>query len=984
MPTTEHTVNDALAEQLRTTKSAWRLPETVRSENTGMLRDSSERPDILVLETNVSPVAIETELLPATSVESEACARLGKHVRTTGRTILSALAVRLPSKLRNSSGAALRTAVASITDFEIALFTGTSPTSYSRWPQSGWIKGDLALLSALAQAASVPPEVIDRAADDLVNGVNEAAGRLNEIARSHPGAAERISQELRQEDGEQTRRMAMTIVVNALVFQETLAGGPGDLSSVRTLDELRSSRDGLNKSTLLKEWRRILRVNYWPIFDIARRIFEPIPPADAKDLIDTMAATAARLLENRLMRSHDLTGAVFQRLIADRKYLAAFYTTPASAALLIGLAILTDKTPADGDWSSPTDVKQIRVADFACGTGTLLSTAYQRIGQLHELAGGNAEALHPDMMADCIIGCDVLPAATHLTASMLSGTHPTTQYQQSSIFTVAYGKLPSGGIGLGSLDLLDPHGRFEILDITARAVEAMGERERETWRSLRYPSFHLVVMNSPFTRATGQEGKKIGIPNPMFAAFSSSEEEQRLMAVATQRLTKGTSAHGNAGEASIFLLLAHRKLVAGGKLALVMPLSLISGDAWEASRRLLAKNYGDIIVVSIAGKSDKETSFSADTGMAECLVVAQRDKGPTKRATFVVLYSQPSSTLLGNVLAKQINDLRLHGGLRKLEDGPIGGTPLRFGNDLVGQVIDAPLPSSGGWNVARVSDLGLAQAAFQLASHGGIWLPTMLKSAILRVPITQLQAIGTVGPYHSDIAGLTQTGSVRGPFEIEDIRSGTVPTYPILWAHDAPRERTLLFEADCEAVPRVGRNRKEQKQIDDKIASLLTFASHAHFNQNFRFNSQSTGMQFTSVKTLGGRAWLSVLLKSEEHEKALVLWANTSFGLLLHWWHANKQQAGRGNIGRLVLETLPVLNVDALTPSQLSKAAALFDRFRSKPLSPMHEMDTDPLRAQLDEQFGCAVLDLPKSLFALNGPWTCCVRSLRRNHRSEG
>src|SRR5438067_9623070 len=126
MPTTEHTINDALAEQLRITKSAWRLPDTVRSENTGMLRDSSERPDILVLEANVSPVAIETELMPATTVESEARARLGKHVRTTGRTILSTLAVRLPTRLRSSSGSILRKAITSATDFDIALYTGTS------------------------------------------------------------------------------------------------------------------------------------------------------------------------------------------------------------------------------------------------------------------------------------------------------------------------------------------------------------------------------------------------------------------------------------------------------------------------------------------------------------------------------------------------------------------------------------------------------------------------------------------------------------------------------------------------------------------------------------------------------------------------------------------------------------------------------------------------------------------------------------------
>jgi hypothetical protein len=156
-------------------------------------------------------------------------------------------------------------------------------------------------------------------------------------------------------------------------------------------------------------------VNYWPIFDIARRILEVIPPADSKLLIERLTKTADRLLENRLMRSHDLTGAVFQRLIADRKFLAAYYTTPSAAALLVGLAVTADRPPAGGSWSNGDDVKTLRIADFACGTGTLLSTAYQRVGQLHELAGGDAEALHPQLMATGLIGCDVLPAAAHLT-----------------------------------------------------------------------------------------------------------------------------------------------------------------------------------------------------------------------------------------------------------------------------------------------------------------------------------------------------------------------------------------------------------------------------------------------------------------------------------------------------------------------------------------------------------------------------------------
>jgi hypothetical protein len=611
MSTTEHTINDALAGVLRETRRAWSGSDVVSSENTGMLKGSNRRPDILVLEPSVSPVVLETEILPATTVESEALSRLGEQVRTTGRTVLSSIAVRLPVRLRAKHGSGLKNELARANDLEIAFFAGSSPSSFSRWPSAGWIYGGITDLSILTQSASIPPDVIDQAANQLVNGVSDAAGLLEEIAKAHPGAIHKISEELRQEDGKQTRRMAATILANAFVFHESLAGGPDELADVKSLEELRSN--GLTKSTILAEWRKILDVNYWPIFDIARRILEVIPTSDSKTLIDLMADTADKLLQNRLMRSHDLTGAVFQRLIVDRKFLAAYYTTPASASLLIGLAITPERPPAGGSWGSADDIKTLRIADFACGTGTLLSTAYQRVGQLHEIEGGDAEALHPQMMATGLIGCDVLPAAAHLTASMLAGAHPTVKYKQSSILTVAYGKQPDGAVALGSLDLLDPQGKLEILAITAKAAEGMGESERETWAALPHASFDVVIMNPPFTRATGHEGKKIGVPNPMFAAFSSSKEEQMLMGKATKRLTEGTSAHGNAGEASIFLVLADRKLKPGGELALVMPLSLMTGEAWEDSRALVAKNYRNVILVSIAGADGADLSFSADT-----------------------------------------------------------------------------------------------------------------------------------------------------------------------------------------------------------------------------------------------------------------------------------------------------------------------------------------------------------------------------------
>ena len=968
MATTEHTINDALAGVLRGTRRAWQQSSVVRSENTGMLKGSNERPDILVIEPTVSPVVIETEVLPARDVESEATSRLGKQMRVTGRPILSSIAVRLPQRLRTEQGSFLQSELENASDIEMALYTGSDPSSNTRWPHSGWIRGRVSDLSILVQYASVPPEVIEKAADQLVAGVSEAAGLLKEMLEEHSGAIHKIGEELRQADSDQTRRMGATILANAFVFQENLAGGQDELESVNSLEQLRGSNSGLTKSSVLAEWRKILKVNYWPIFDIARRILEVIPTAESQLLIKVLAGTAEKLLQARLMRSHDLTGAVFQRLIADRKFLAAYYTTPGAAALLVGLAITPDTLPKSSSWSTAADINKLRIADFACGTGTLLSTAYQRISQLHELAGGDAKVLHPDMMATTLVGCDVLPAATHLTASMLAGAHPSVKYKQSSILTVAYGKQPDGRVALGSLDLLAPQGEFEILSITATTIEGMGEAEQETWRSLDHASFDVAIMNPPFTRATGHEGKKIGVPNPMFAAFSSSDEEQRLMGAATKRLTKGTSYHGNAGEASIFLPLADRKLKLGGVLALVMPLSLISGDAWEKSRALLAKHYGNLVIISIAGVTDTDLSFSADTSMGECLIIGRKSETGSTRATFIILNKRPQIPLLGVIAAEQIRRLIDSENLRCLEDGPVNGTPLRVGDEVIGQALDAPLPVSGSWNLSRITDLSLAQTAHQLTNKKSIWLPTMSKSESVDIPLTTVANIGEIGPYHADINGKTSTGSIRGPFDISPITPNSEPTYPVLWSHDAARERTMSFEEDKEGFPRQGSTSEEQEIVDRKVEIIWNTASHCHFNRDFRFNSQSTGMQFTPRKNIGGTAWLSISLSSVDQEKALVLWANTSLGLLLHWWHANKQQSGRGRIGKNMLQTLPILDVTALEPKLLAEAVKLFDAMSEQSLSPLHKLDRDPIRKELDEAFARDVLRLPVSIFRSDGP----------------
>ena len=131
----------------------------------------------------------------------------------------------------------------------------------------------------------------------------------------------------------------------------------------------------------------------------------------------------------------------------------------------------------------------------------------------------------------------------------------------------------------------------------------------------------------------------------------------------------------------------------------------------------------NLVIISIAGVTDTDLSFSADTKMGECLIIGRKCETGSTRATFIILKKRPEFPLLGVIAAEQIRREIESKNLRRLEDGPVNGTPLRFGDEVIGQALDAPLPASGGWNLSRITDLSLAQTAYQLANKKSIWLP---------------------------------------------------------------------------------------------------------------------------------------------------------------------------------------------------------------------------------------------------------------------
>ena len=232
--------------------------------------------------------------------------------------------------------------------------------------------------------------MIARGLEVLENSVRNATGTLRgQLDRPGVSALGEIAEVLRQEDGEQTTRMAVTIIANALTVHDGVASAH---ESVPSLAEL--ARGGpIGKEQTLAAWERILAINYWPIFEVARDLLTCIPEAEAGNLIEDLRAAADELARLGITTTQDLAGQMFGRLIADRKFLATFYTRPASAALLAELAVAR----LDADWSDAESVEALRIADLACGTGALLSAAYRAVAARRRRAGGDdRESAPPD------------------------------------------------------------------------------------------------------------------------------------------------------------------------------------------------------------------------------------------------------------------------------------------------------------------------------------------------------------------------------------------------------------------------------------------------------------------------------------------------------------------------------------------------------------------------------------------------------------
>ena len=305
---------------------------------------------------------------------------------------------------------------------------------------------------------------------------------------------------------------------------------------------------------------------------------------------------------------------------------------------------------------------------------------------------------------------------------------------------------------------------------------------------------------------------------------------------------------------------------------------------------------------------------------------------------FVNLERRPDSPLEAYAVAQAICNI---------PKDSFGGSLSLNGEVPIGMFV-RPDTYHGGCVALRHGDL----AAFMLS--------LMSDKPVLRFPrldfeiplnLAPLAVLGDRGLLYRDI----NDPAPRGAFDMYPLESHHVPTYPALWAHDQHRERYLEVHPDREA-------RARQDQTREARDKWKRTASRLHFTRDFRVNSQSLAACLTPEPTIGGAAWPNFLVADELWEPLLVLWANSTLGLMLWWWLGTRQQPGRARLTLSRLPDLPVLDPRVLTEAQLTRTRHLYDDFKGRVFLPAYAAYRDETRQALDRMVLVELLGLPAEI----------------------
>jgi len=790
-----------------------------------------------------------------------------------------------------------------------------------RW-QNGevdeWQKGKP---SALADALYAlrnkmdTPKRLQEAVQIMTDAVGEAALELG--LRKADG--ERIAGVVNVRDVESGRKIAALMVLNALVFQSHLAESN---KKVNPLD-INGGR-----GEVAKHWQWICdEIDYVPIFRTAADVLRVFPEGRLGESILALLVKAAGKIRD--IRGHDLAGRVFHQLVDFAKPRAAYYTSLPAGTLLSSLAFnrKLGGTLAGVDWSNLEAVGKLRVADLACGTGTLLLAAAREVERLHRnFCGGKnkkhqPQELHRVMMESVLHGYDVELIAVHLAAAHLGLLSPQVAFDRMNLYALPCGSKENGAIALGSADFLLSNEVKIQHDLVTNPVETRkvtGKGDVRTTAHL--PALDLAIINPPFSRSMAS--------NQMFGDMPPDTRQRMQKALGKDLSKHNVNASTSAGLGAVILAAAARRLKHGGRLAAVLPAALCTGDAWRKTRKLLAEILRlDVVVLS---HDAARTNFSESTSLSECLVVATRRKKEDEAANhnssdtaFVHLLRNPMGELGAAHAARLVQSAINNGALPAME--------TELGISVYRKQTDA-----AAWQRTRFASPRLAANA----------------ESIMQCKNTfPLSKFADIGP---------DVRRVYDGFEETKFRT----EYAAFWGHKTEERRTMTAAPNLYLSP-IHEQRKQTgtmamrgrgKDYPDHLwgwgSGRLCVASRIWLE---------TVRTFAVLldKPVLANVWWTLRPKktSKDTLRALAVWLNSSYGIAAFLWLQTPTRGAWTGIKNGPLQQFPVPNLNRKTT--IARLAAAFTAQQNNDLAPLPHIETDATRAALDEACAAAVSGLP-------------------------
>ncbi len=787
-------------------------------------------------------------------------------------------------------------------------------------PAASWAEGGVPQLAHAVRQAPNSLADADKAAQILSDALDAAAQRLSTPARR------KVAQDLdlpwtktgSKEPGDgyfTAAKRGMLVAATAMLFhhrvqphlpKERPVGFDGawpPLSAAACMEDeatLQAHREA---------WRAILAVDYRPVFETGRVALAALDAQpDIGQTVRNLAEAVARVAEMVSGMRHDLLGRIFHRVLDTARYDGSFYTSTAAAVLLASLAI----RERDADWADPNAVAALRICDPACGTGTLLMAAAERIRDLRHAAGPikepDEETLALLLVEDVLWGYDINLTATHMAASTLGMLSPSTKFSRMNIHRAILG-MSKGDARLGSLDFLADRGMQMAAWPTTQQVDNPSAEQSD-----RPPQMDLVIMNPPFTRDS--------LRHDQFSQADEQAIKKREKEILKGQAHKAAARLHSSGGA--FTVLGERMVNAdAGALALVLPSVVPTAPGNLAVRQYLAQHFH--VETVVASHDPERIFFSENTTIGEVLLVCRRwgGSGPKPPTRVVNLARNPSTPVEALDTAARIESS--------------AQLQLPLDASFTTQTVDAERIERGDWHAVNFLSPYLVDT-----------YRTLCEERIGRtrfVPICRLAKVGPAGQRIRDTYTYTHLPTALGR--------------EALWHHKTDVIQSMSTETDVYIDPKPPRRHLADTYWEERSRFLLP--------NRLRLNTARLAAVILPEPAVGS-LWTPCRTKDEEHAtaEALCLFLNSSVGLLA-------LLGGRGNrvpsypwFSLEAQRSIPVPNFAEIETGVRDFLATRFKWLQDMALLPLPRMNDDPVRRQIDD----AVIEA----LSLDAEWVARIR----------